>query len=213
MAVTYTQAKNLLATMASTLASQATDAGLSSLSTGLTNLSSEISGSSPTEREFFGGGYSSYSFSGGGGGSGSGEDWDSAALVWSNILQGAASVIQAQHQNTIKTQQITIANSTTNIAYNHDLIESYVLQLKNLGEGPGIHTIQPYTMFQLVPLFQSLIERSQIIPDGRDPFSDPGRIASAVQSYKDYVEKMTTSLVNPWNIGTFDSPGDYPDAT
>lgn len=221
MAVTFTQSKNLLATLATDLASQATDAGLTSLSTSLTNLSTEISSSnsSITEREFFGGGTTSYSFAPEGG-SGSGTDYDSAALVWSSMLTTASKVIENKHVKDIKddVEEIradidTIKDQQITIAAKHTLIEGYMLKLKDLGEGSGIHTIQPYTMFQLVPLYQSLIERSQIFTDGRDPFTDPARQAQAVQTYKDYVEKMTSMLVNPWNIGTFDSPGDYPDAT
>lgn len=151
MAVTFTATKAILAAQATALAAEATTAGLSALATALTNLSSEISGQNPTEREFLGGGYENYSFTGGGGGSGSGEDWDSAAMVWSSILTSAAQVIRtkiannvAADVNAIATDIDTIATKQTVLAEKTTDIRDYQLAIKNYAEKDGIHVKSPW---------------------------------------------------------------------
>jgi len=158
MAVTFTATKAILAAQATALAAEATTAGLSALATALTNLSSEISGQNPTEREFLGGGYENYSFTGGGGGSGSGEDWDSAAMVWSSILTSAAQVIRTKIANNvaadvnaiatdidaIATDIDTIATKQTVLAEKTTDIRDYQLAIKNWAENDGIHVKSPW---------------------------------------------------------------------
>ena len=90
MAITYTAARALLASQATTLSAQATIVGLTSLATALTNLSTEITSATISEDEFFGNGSTSYTSTGGTGGatptggtsSGSGTSKGSAAQVY-----------------------------------------------------------------------------------------------------------------------------------
>jgi hypothetical protein len=135
VAITFTSTRAILAIQATSLADEATSAGLTSLATALTNLASEITGnSSITEQEFFGGGSTSFSGTGGTGGatptggssSGTGTDKDSAAMVWANILDTAASIISAHNSNVAR--EIAVNNDSTqgivSIAYSLGMIEN-----------------------------------------------------------------------------------------
>ena len=109
MAITYTAARALLASQATTLSAQATLVGLTSLATALTNLSTEITSSSISEDEFFGNGSTSFSGTGGTGGasptggssSGSGTSKGSAAQVYAQILNSAAHTINCANFNIV----------------------------------------------------------------------------------------------------------------
>ena len=127
MAVTYTNAKAALATIATALATEATSTGQTALATALTNLSTEISGQSVTEVEFFGGMRDLGA---------NNDTYGSAALVWSDILNAGATAIQAKSNNTMATQQTTmatqqttLATQTTTIAAKQTLIETHQLRL------------------------------------------------------------------------------------
>ena len=109
MAITYTAARALLASQATTLAAQATIVGLTSLATALTNLSTEITSATISEDEFFGNGSTSYTSTGGTGGasptggtsSGSGTSKGSAAQVYAQILNSAAHTINCSNFNIV----------------------------------------------------------------------------------------------------------------
>ena len=109
MAITYTAARALLASQATTLAAQATIVGLTSLATALTNLSTEITSATISEDEFFGNGSTSFSGTGGTGGasptggssSGSGTSKGSAAQVYAQILNSAAHTINCANFNIV----------------------------------------------------------------------------------------------------------------
>jgi len=109
MAITYTAARALLASQATTLSAQATLVGLTSLATALTNLSTEITTSTISEDEFFGNGSTSFSGTGGTGGatptggtsSGSGTSKGSAAQVYAQILNSAAHTINCANFNIV----------------------------------------------------------------------------------------------------------------
>jgi len=109
MAITYTAARALLASQATTLAAQATIVGLTTLATALTNLSTEITSATISEDEFFGNGSTSFSSTGGTGGvtptggtsSGSGTSKGSAAQVYAQILNSAAHTINCSNFNIV----------------------------------------------------------------------------------------------------------------
>ena len=147
MAVTFTAAQAVLAAQATALSAQATTAGLTALATALTNLASEISGNSPSEREFFGGGTGTTTYPG----SGSHTDWDSAALVWANTITSAAQVIKTKIANDmaadldeIKTDVDTIATKQTTLAEKTTDIRDYQLAIKNWMDEDGIHVKSPW---------------------------------------------------------------------
>ena len=147
MAITFTAAQAVLAAQATALSAQATTAGLTALATALTSLASEISGNSPTEREFFGGGTGTTTYPG----SGSHTDWDSAALVWANTITSAAQVIKTKIANDmaadldeIKTDVDTIATKQTILAEKTTDIRDYQLTIKNWMDHDGIHVRSPW---------------------------------------------------------------------
>ena len=191
MAITFTSTRAILAIQATSLAAEATSAGLTSLATALTDLASEITGnSSITEQEFFGGGTTSFSASGGsvgsgGSASGSGIDKDSAAIVWANILDTAASIISAHNSNvardiavnTDSTQGIvsiayslgmienslgTISGHSNTIANKQTAMETYFKKIKELSEGAGIHTISPLEFINFIANYRYLVEGGEI---------------------------------------------------
>ena len=195
MPVTFSSTRAILAIQATSLASEATSAGLTSLATALTDLSSEITAnSSITEQEFFGGGTTSFSASGGsvgsgGSASGSGTDKDSAAIVWANILDTAASIISAHNSNvardiavnTDSTQGIvsiayslgmienslgTISGHSNTIANKQTAMETYFKKIKELSEGNGIHTISPLEFISFISSYRYLIEGGEVTKDG-----------------------------------------------
>ena len=132
--------------------------------------------------------------------------------ITTSTVNGAV-VIIALEPNGVGGNSISIAVDYTpyyaRIANSLESIQSNIQQIKELAEGPGIHVIKPYAMLELISLYQSMIEQTSISTIS----PDYGNQAGAIQKYKDYVEKMTATLSNPWNLGTFDSPGDYPAAT
>jgi hypothetical protein len=209
--------------MATTLATEATDAGLSTLATALTNLSTEIltTNSAITEREFFGGGSTSFSATGGSGGaspsggsaSGSGTDNDSAALVWSSILDSAASVISTHNSNVARdiavnndsTQGIvsishslgiientfsTISGNIGTIANKQTAIEAYFKRLKELGEGAGIHMIGPYEKFGLISIYKLLVEEAKILELDKTTDAKKDEAYRTLQYYFDQIGKV-----------------------
>ena len=118
MAVTFTASQAILAVQATALAAEATTAGLTALATALSNLSTEIT-QTLTEQEFFGGGTTTYT----GGGGGSGTDYDSAALVWTQTLNSAASIIQSRNSNFIKASLSAIETDVDTMSANSTIIK------------------------------------------------------------------------------------------
>ena len=183
MAVTFTSARAILIIQATSLADEATSAGLTSLATALTDLASEITAnSSITEQEFFGGGFP-----------------NSAAIVWANILDTAANVISAHnsnvareiavnndstqgivsiayslgmienslstisgHSNTIADKQTAMSATQTTMATTQTTIEGHHRAIKNLAEGNGIHTISPLEFISFISSYRYLIEGGEI---------------------------------------------------
>jgi hypothetical protein len=125
--------------------------------------------------------------------------------ITTSTVNGAV-VIIALEPNGVGGNSISIAVDYTPL---YTRIANDLQQIRELAEGPGIHVIKPYAMLELISLYQSMIEQTSISTIS----PDYGNQAGAIQKYKDYVEKMTATLSNPWNLGTFDSPGDYPAAT
>ena len=184
MAVTFTSTRAILAIQATSLAAEATSAGLTSLATALTDLSSEITAnSSITEQEFFGGGTAT---------SGPSAIFESAAIVWANILDTAASIISAHNSNvardiavnndstqgivsiayslgmienslsTISGHSNTIADKQTAMSATQTTIEGHHRAIKNLAEGNGIHTISPLEFISFISSYRYLIEGGEI---------------------------------------------------
>ena len=192
MAVTFTSARAILIIQATSLADEATSAGLTSLATALTDLASEITAnSSITELEFFGGGAAT-----------SGNTmpmFESAAIVWANILDTAANVISAHnsnvareiavnndstqgivsiayslgmienslstisgHSNTIADKQTAMSATQTTMATTQTTIEGHHRAIKNLAEGNGIHTISPLEFISFISSYRYLIEGGEI---------------------------------------------------
>ena len=217
MAVTFTSTRAILAIQATSLASEATSAGLTSLATALTDLSSEITAnSSITEQEFFGGGTTSFSASGGSVGSGgsaggSGTDKDSAAIVWANILDTAASIISAHNSNVAReiavnndsTQGIvsiayslgmienslgTISGHSNTIADKQTAMETHFKKIKELSEGNGIHTISPLEFINFISSYRYLIEGGEITSE-TEPLTEK-QLDKARKRISDYLSKI-----------------------
>ena len=213
MAVTFTSTRAILAIQATSLAAEATSAGLTSLATALTNLSSEITAnSSITEQEFFGGGSTSFSGTGGTGGatptggssSGTGTDKDSAAMVWANILDTAASIISAHNSNVAReiavnndsTQGIVsiayslgmIKNSLSTMSATQTTIEGHHRAIKDLAEGNGIHTISPLEFINFISSYRYLIEGGEITSE-TEPLTEK-QLDKARKRISDYLSKI-----------------------
>lgn len=210
MAVTFTSTRAILAIQATSLAAEATSAGMTSLATALTDLSLEITAnSSITEQEFFGGGTTSFSASGGsvgsgGSASGSGVDKDSAAIVWANILDTAANIISAHNSNVARdiavnndsTQGIVsiayslgmIENSLGTIANKQTAMETYFKKIKELSEGAGIHTISPLEFINFITNYRYLVEGGEISKDG--PTLTPKELDKAHKRIAGYLSKI-----------------------
>lgn len=217
MAVTFTSTRAILAIQATSLAAEATSAGLTSLATALTDLSSEITAnSSITEQEFFGGGTTSFSASGGSVGSGgsaggSGTDKDSAAIVWANILDTAASIISAHNSNVAReiavnndsTQGIvsiayslgmienslgTISGHSNTIADKQTAMETHFKKIKELSEGNGIHTISPLEFINFISSYRYLIEGGEITSE-TEPLTEK-QLDKARKRISDYLSKI-----------------------
>lgn len=130
MAVPFTQAQLLLAEIASSLAVEASDADKTDLAASLSALSLEISGAIISESEFFGGADAVIS----------GDppvtiyvQKGSAAQVWAQVLEAAASTVRSKinntvenHMNTIQQSQVTIATETVTMDNHLDRIQSVV---------------------------------------------------------------------------------------
>ena len=211
MAVTFTASQAILAVQATALAAEATTAGLTALATALSNLSTEIT-QTLTEQEFFGGGTTTYT----GGGGGSGTDYDSAALVWTQTLNSAASIIQSRNSNFIKAslsaietdvdtmsanstiikdkqtiiadKQTVIADKQTVIADKTTSIETYQRKLKELGETSGIRSRGPFEAWGNISTYKYLIEQAKILDsaDNATPEKQTQALA-AVKSYTDAI--------------------------
>lgn len=217
MAVTFTSTRAILAIQATSLAAEATSAGLTSLATALTDLASEITGnSSITEQEFFGGGTTSFSASGGsvgsgGSASGTGTDKDSAAIVWANILDTAASIISAHNSNVAReiavnndsTQGIvsiayslgmienslgTISGHSNTIADKQTAMETHFKKIKELSEGNGIHTISPLEFINFISSYRYLIEGGEITSE-TEPLTEK-QLDKARKRISDYLSKI-----------------------
>jgi len=220
VAVTFTSTIAILAIQATSLAAEATSAGLTSLATALTNLSTEITAnSSITEQEFFGGGTTSFSGTGGTGGatptggssSGTGTDKDSAAIVWANILDTAASIISAHNSNVAR--EIAVNNDSTqgivSIAYSLGMIENslgaisghsntiadkqtametHFKKIKELSEGNGIHTISPLEFINFISSYRYLIEGGEITSE-TEPLTEK-QLDKARKRISDYLSKI-----------------------
>ena len=204
VAVTFTSTIAILAIQATSLAAEATSAGLTSLATALTNLSTEITAnSSITEQEFFGGGAAT-----------SGNTmpmFESAAIVWANILDTAANVISAHNSNVAR--DIAVNNDSTqgivSIAYSLGMIENslgaisghsntiadkqtametHFKKIKELSEGNGIHTISPLEFINFISSYRYLIEGGEITSE-TEPLTEK-QLDKARKRISDYLSKI-----------------------
>jgi hypothetical protein len=176
MAITYTAARALLASQATTLAAQATIVGLTSLATALTNLSTEITSSSISEDEFFGNGSTSFSGTGGTGGatptggssSGSGTSKGSAAQVYAQILNSAAHTINCANFNIVFDNGSTplgsilseIAQASEDTARASETIAQASVGIYDRSKGAGIHTKGPQDWIGLISTYKLYIENA-----------------------------------------------------
>ena len=204
MAVTFTSARAILIIQATSLADEATSAGLTSLATALTDLASEITAnSSITELEFFGGGAAT-----------SGNTmpmFESAAIVWANILDTAASIISAHNSNVAReiavnndsTQGIvsiayslgmienslgTISGHSNTIADKQTAMETHFKKIKELSEGNGIHTISPLEFINFISSYRYLIEGGEITSE-TEPLTEK-QLDKARKRISDYLSKI-----------------------
>jgi hypothetical protein len=69
----------------------------------------------------------------------------------------------ATNSTTMATNSTTIATNITTIASKLTAIETYQKKMKELGEGPGIHIVGAYDVFQMVSIYKLLIEQAQIL--------------------------------------------------
>ena len=176
MAITYTAARALLASQATTLSAQATLVGLTSLATALTNLSTEITSSSISEDEFFGNGSTSFSGTGGTGGasptggssSGSGTSKGSAAQVYAQILNSAAHTINCANFNIVFDNGSTplgsilseIAQASEDTARASETIAQASVGIYDRSKGAGIHTKGPQDWIGLISTYKLYIENA-----------------------------------------------------
>ena len=176
MAITYTAARALLASQATTLAAQATIVGLTSLATALTNLSTEITSATISEDEFFGNGSTSFSGTGGTGGasptggssSGSGTSKGSAAQVYAQILNSAAHTINCANFNIVFDNGSTplgailseIAQASEDTARASETIAQASVGIYDRSKGAGIHTKGPQDWIGLISTYKLYIENA-----------------------------------------------------
>ena len=176
MAITYTAARALLASQATTLSAQATLVGLTSLATALTNLSTEITSSSISEDEFFGNGSTSFSGTGGTGGatptggssSGSGTSKGSAAQVYAQILNSAAHTINCANFNIVFDNGSTplgsilseIAQASEDTARASETIAQASVGIYDRSKGAGIHMKGPQDWIGLISTYKLYIENA-----------------------------------------------------
>ena len=217
MAITYTAARALLASQATTLAAQATIVGLTSLATALTNLSTEITSATISEDEFFGNGSTSFSGTGGTGGatptggssSGSGTSKGSAAQVYAQILNSAAHTINCANFNIVFDNGSTplgsilsdiaqasedTARASETIASKLTAIETYQKKMKELGEGPGIHFIGPYEWLGFIPSYINYIEKGELLDIEGQVSAE--QIAAALAKLTVYIDKIKSLPTN-----------------
>ena len=183
MAITYTAARALLASQATTLAAQATIVGLTSLATALTNLSTEITSSSISEDEFFGNGSTSFSGTGGTGGatptggssSGSGTSKGSAAQVYAQILNSAAHTINCANFNIVFDNGSTplgsilseiaqasedTARASEDTARASETIAQASVGIYDRSKGAGIHMKGPQDWIGLISTYKLYVENA-----------------------------------------------------
>ena len=183
MAITYTAARALLASQATTLAAQATIVGLTSLATALTNLSTEITSATISEDEFFGNGSTSFSGTGGTGGatptggssSGSGTSKGSAAQVYAQILNSAAHTINCANFNIVFDNGSTplgsilseiaqasedTARASEDTARASETIAQASVGIYDRSKGAGIHTKGPQDWIGLISTYKLYIENA-----------------------------------------------------
>ena len=176
MAITYTAARALLASQATTLSAQATIVGLTSLATALTNLSTEITSATISEDEFFGNGSTSFSGTGGTGGatptggssSGSGTSKGSAAQVYAQILNSAAHTINCANFNIVFDNGSTplgsilseIAQASEDTARASETIAQASVGIYDRSKGAGIHTKGPQDWIGLISTYKLYIENA-----------------------------------------------------
>lgn len=212
MTVSFSSAKALLASEAVSLSSEANNAGLSSLSSALTDLASEISGSSPNYYEFFGGTLNTYNTSTGA--VISSESYMGVANVWANTLQAAAQTIADHNQKTIVDKQTIIADQITSIATDTTVIKNTlgtinghlsnvssqmnVLStnstiIKNLAIGTGIHMVGPYDWIGFATLYNLYIEQGKLNDRTLEvSAADQAAALSRLQGYLDKLRSLPT---------------------
>jgi len=71
--------------------------------------------------------------------------------------------IMATNSTTMATNSTTMATNIATIATKLTAIETYQKKMKELGEGPGIHIVGAYDVFQMVSIYKLLIEQAQIL--------------------------------------------------
>ena len=167
MAITYTAARALLASQASTLAAQATLLGLTALATALTNLSTEITSATISEDEFFGNGSTSFSSTGGTGGStptggsssGSGTSKGSAAQVYAQILNSAAHTINCSNFNIVFDNGSTpLGAILSEIAQASENSSASLAGILARAQGVGIHMKGPQDWIGLISTYKLYVE-------------------------------------------------------
>jgi hypothetical protein len=194
MAITYTAARALLASQATTLAAQATIVGLTSLATALTDLSSEITSATISEDEFFGNGATSYSSTGGTGGatptggasSGSGTSKGSAAQVYAQLLNSAAHTINCSNLNIVFDNGSTplgtilseIAQASENTARATEDTSRSLAGIYDRTKGAGVHTKGPQDWIGLISSYKIYVENA-----GPDKMS--------LDEFKSYYDKIS----------------------
>ena len=169
MAITYTAARALLASQATTLSAQATLVGLTSLATALTNLSTEITTSTISEDEFFGNGSTSFSGTGGTGGatptggtsSGSGTSKGSAAQVYAQILNSAAHTINCANFNIVFDNGSTpLGTILSEIAQASENSAESLAGIYDRSKGDGIHMKGPQDWIGLISTYKLYVENA-----------------------------------------------------
>lgn len=158
--VSFSGSTALLQSIANTLATEATAAGLAALSSSLTGFAGDL-GQGLTADEFFGGGETITETTGiPPVTTTTTTKTDSAGLVWAQTLMAAAAAIKTKIHNDIKTDVDAIKTSI-------DIIQDDISRIRDLGDreedGLGFRTVQPYAELSIGILWLLYIERGKIL--------------------------------------------------
>lgn len=122
MAIPFTRSKELLVLLADKLSEEASSIGETSLATKLSQVSTEISGATLTDEEFYSSTEDPTTTQG---------NPHSAGLTWSSMLASTADYLKTKSQRIIKNEIESIANNLSDI-------RSYQLRMRELADGTGI---------------------------------------------------------------------------